>query len=150
MASPSFVFACDHASNALPAEAAGLGLPAAALTQHIALDLGAAELAMALGERFSAPVVLAPYSRLYIDCNRRLDDLTSIPETSDGTAIPGNQRLAPEARAARAGLGVKSKTVAITPAHAAGLATTLLALAATTTAHTTARRHLFIRGKKYT
>jgi predicted N-formylglutamate amidohydrolase len=104
MASPSFAFACDHASNALPPGTAGLGLPAAAFTQHIALDLGAADLACALGERFAAPAVLAPYSRLYIDCNRRLDDLTSIPETSDGTAIPGNQGLAPEARAERARL----------------------------------------------
>jgi predicted N-formylglutamate amidohydrolase len=112
MAAPSFVFACDHASAALPADAHGLGLPPSAFTRHIALDLGAADLARALGERFTAPVVLAPFSRLYIDCNRRLDDLTSIPETSDGTAIPGNQRLSPEARAARARL-------AFHPYHAA-------------------------------
>jgi predicted N-formylglutamate amidohydrolase len=102
MTSPLFVFACDHASAALPARANGLGLPPAAFTRHIALDLGAGALAAALGERFAAPVVLAPFSRLYIDCNRRLDDLTSIPESSDGTAIPGNQRLSPEARAERA------------------------------------------------
>jgi predicted N-formylglutamate amidohydrolase len=112
MASPSFVFACDHASAALPAEANGLGLPPAAFTRHIALDLGAADLACALGERFAAPVVLAPFSRLYIDCNRRLDDSTSIPEASDGTVIPGNQQLVPEARAERARL-------AFHPYHAA-------------------------------
>ena len=104
MASPSFIFACDHASAALPAEANGLGLPPSAFARHIALDLGAAALATSLGERFAAPVVLAPFSRLYIDCNRRLDDLTSIPETSDGTAIPGNQALSPRARAERARL----------------------------------------------
>ncbi len=112
MASPSFIFACDHASAALPAGTDGLGLPAAAFTQHIALDLGAADLAHALGLRFGAPVVLASFSRLYIDCNRRLDDLTSIPEASDGTAIPANQALSPEARAERARL-------AFHPYHAA-------------------------------
>lgn len=90
----------------------GLGLPAAAFNQHIALDLGAAELARALAERFRAPLVLAPFSRLYIDCNRRLDDSTSIPETSDGIAIPGNHGLTPTARAARARL-------AFHPYHAA-------------------------------
>ena len=91
---------------------ASLGLPAAAFTRHIALDLGAAELALALGKRFAAPVVLAPYSRLYIDCNRALDDVTSIPEVSDGLVIPGNLRLAPTARAERARL-------AFHPYHAA-------------------------------
>ena len=108
----SFVFTCDHASAALPPAAAGLGLPAVAFTRHIALDLGAAELARALAERFAAPLVLAPFSRLYIDCNRRLDDSTSVPEVSDGTPIPGNLGLTPTARAERARL-------AFHPYHAA-------------------------------
>ena len=56
--------------------------------------------------------MLAPFSRLYIDCNRRLDDPTSIPEMSDGTPIPGNVGLTPTARAERARL-------AFHPYHAA-------------------------------
>jgi predicted N-formylglutamate amidohydrolase len=118
MVSPSFVFACDHASAALPAGANGLGLSPSAFSRHIALDLGAAALATALGERFAAPVVLAPFSRLYIDCNRRLDDLTSIPEMSDGTAIPGNQGLSPEARAERARVAFHSYHAAVAAACA--------------------------------
>ncbi len=128
MGSPSFVFACDHASAALPAAANGLGLAPAALTQHIALDLGAAELAVALGERFAAPVVLAPFSRLYIDCNRGLDDVTSIPESSDGIAIPGNQRLSPEARAARARLAFHPYHAAVAAACAQAAKPVLVAV----------------------
>ena len=37
-----------------------------------------------------------------IDCNRGLDDPTSIPPISDGTMVPGNQNLSPADRVARA------------------------------------------------
>ena len=92
---------CDHASNAVPRSLAGLGLAAGALEQHIAWDIGAAAVTRHLARALAAPAVLSGYSRLVIDCNRDLDDPSSIPETSDGIAVPGNRRLAPEARAAR-------------------------------------------------
>jgi predicted N-formylglutamate amidohydrolase len=44
----------------------------------------------------------AGYSRLVIDCNRRLDDPTSIVEVSDGDRVPGNLGLSPAQRAQRA------------------------------------------------
>lgn len=101
---PPFVFACDHASNAVPAALAGLGLDEAARHRHIAWDIGAANLTLALAARFAAPAVLAGYSRLFIDCNRRLDDPTSVVEVSDGQVVPGNQGLSPLERRARADL----------------------------------------------
>jgi predicted N-formylglutamate amidohydrolase len=44
---------------------------------------------------------LTAYSRLVIDCNRRLHDPTSIPQESDRTPIPGNRGLSPEDRRQR-------------------------------------------------
>jgi predicted N-formylglutamate amidohydrolase len=92
---------CDHASNAVPAALAGLGLPQAELARHIGWDIGAGAVTRLLADRLDAPAILAGYSRLVIDCNRDPDDPTSIPETSDGTAVPGNRALMPAACAAR-------------------------------------------------
>jgi len=92
---------CDHASRAFPASLRSLGLTEPATTQHIAWDIGAADLGRALSRRIDAPLVLAGYSRLVIDCNRALTDATSIVAASDGVTIPGNVGLTPEAAAQR-------------------------------------------------
>lgn len=84
---------CDHASRRIPAALENLGLDELALGRHIASDIGAAEVAEGLATRLDAPAVLAGYSRLVVDCNRRLDDPTSILAVSDGEFIPGNQGL---------------------------------------------------------
>ena len=91
-ASP-ILLCCDHAGNAVPARLHGLGLPAAALDRHIGIDIGALGVAAGLAERLDAMLVAQRYSRLVIDCNRRPAQATSIPQISDGTAIPGNQGL---------------------------------------------------------
>ncbi len=96
------VIACDHASRAVPHSLGNLGLSEAQISRHIGWDIGAASLAHALARRLQLPVVLSGYSRLVIDCNRRLDDPTSIALQSDGDMIPGNVGLADAARAARA------------------------------------------------
>lgn len=93
---------CDHASRAVPRSLDQLGLDGALLTRHIGWDIGAAEVTRELARRFDAPAVLAGYSRLVIDCNRRLADPSSIPEVSDGVEVPGNRNLAPAQREARA------------------------------------------------
>lgn len=93
---------CDHASNRVPADLAGLGLASDLLLRHIAWDIGAAELSRRLADLLDVPAVLSGASRLVIDCNRRLDDPSSIPAASDGIAIPGNRNLSGAARAARA------------------------------------------------
>ncbi len=88
-----FVLICDHASALIPRALDGLGLDEAVRTRHIGWDIGAAELARRLSARFDAPLVLAGYSRLVIDCNREFDDPTSIPTVSDGIEIPGNRAI---------------------------------------------------------
>lgn len=92
---------CDHASRRVPHRLRSLGLDAATLAQHIGWDIGAAAVTRALAERLDAPAILAGYSRLVVDCNRALEDPTSIPAVSDGIAVPGNRDLAPEMRAGR-------------------------------------------------
>ena len=96
------LFVCDHAGRAIPTALGRLGLDETALARHIAWDIGVAELTRALARRFDAPAALSAYSRLVIDCNRRLDHPTSIPPVSDNVAVPANQALTPAARQARA------------------------------------------------
>ncbi len=96
------VLVCDHASNRVPRALHHLGLAPAPLRDHIAWDIGAADVARRLSRRFDAPLALTNYSRLVIDCNRALADPTSIPAESDGIAVPGNRGLSQGARLQRA------------------------------------------------
>ena len=96
------VLACDHASNRVPRALHHLGLAPARLREHIAWDIGAADVARRLARRFDAPLALTAYSRLVIDCNRSLNDPTSIPAESDGIAVPGNRGLSQGQRLQRA------------------------------------------------
>jgi predicted N-formylglutamate amidohydrolase len=100
-ASP-LVLICDHASNRVPRALHHLGLAPAPLREHIAWDIGAADVARRLARRFDAPLALTNYSRLVIDCNRALGDPTSIPAESDGIAVPGNRGLSQGERLQRA------------------------------------------------
>jgi predicted N-formylglutamate amidohydrolase len=88
---------CDHASNTIPACLDGLGLAAQALEEHIAVDIGAAEVCRQMAAMLDCPAVLCGYSRLVIDCNRQPGDPTAIPPMSDETVIPGNQALSEQA-----------------------------------------------------
>jgi predicted N-formylglutamate amidohydrolase len=96
-----YVLLCEHASNYIPARYEGLGLGARELQRHIAWDIGVAPIARELSRVLDAPLVLAGYSRLLIDCNRPVGVATSIPEISETTAIPGNVALGSEERAHR-------------------------------------------------
>lgn len=95
------VFIVDHASNLVPSCLDNLGLPAARLQEHIAIDIGAAQVGRLWAARFDAPLVLSGYSRLVIDCNRMPEDVTSIAAESDGIVIPGNAGLRAEQAAWR-------------------------------------------------
>ncbi|WP_375174661.1 N-formylglutamate amidohydrolase [Pseudooceanicola sp.] len=95
------VFACEHASKAIPAEFDDLGLTGAALSSHVAWDIGAMDLALALSEIFDAPLVAGGVSRLVYDLNRPLEAASAIPETSEIFDIPGNTSLSASARQAR-------------------------------------------------
>ena len=87
------VLVCDHASNAIPLKLDQLGLGDEQLRQHIAWDIGAAQVTRLLAARLDAPAVLGGYSRLVVDCNRAPGDPTSIVAISDGVLIPGNRAL---------------------------------------------------------
>ena len=101
LGSSPFVLLCDHASNRIPDELNQLGLASVDLARHIAWDIGAAGVTEALSEIFDAPAILCNTSRLVIDCNRQLNAHDLIPEVSDGTAVPGNAKLAESAKAQR-------------------------------------------------
>lgn len=92
---------CDHAGNRLPRSLGTLGLDQDALASHIAWDIGAGALASALGDALDACVVLQPYSRLVIDCNRPLDSADSIVSLSESTPVPGNRSISDVEAAAR-------------------------------------------------
>ncbi len=97
---PHFVLICDHASNAVPAHMARLGLDQAELDRHIGWDIGAASVTQSLSARLDAPAFLAGYSRLVVDCNRPPGSPTAMPAVSDGTVVPANQAIsAAEAKA---------------------------------------------------
>ena len=84
---------CDHASRAFPRQLGRLGLPELATWQHLAWDIGAAELTRGLATALGAPAVLAGYSRLVVDCNRTPADVEAFRTVSDGYEIPGNRSL---------------------------------------------------------
>ena len=90
---------CDHASNRVPASVGGgsLGISDADMARHIAWDVGAAGLALALGAALDSPVILSDFSRLVIDPNRGEDDPTLVMQLYDGTVIPANRQITPAA-----------------------------------------------------
>ena len=92
-ASARLLFLCDHASNAVPEELTGLGLPDQEFSRHIAYDIGAADLTRALAQAFAAPAIIARWSRLVVDLNRGADDPTVVTRLSDGRIVPGNKAL---------------------------------------------------------
>lgn len=93
---------CDHASRAIPAEMQQLGLDDWVLDQHVAWDIGSADVGKHLATALGAPAILCGYSRLLVDPNRQLYDSTAFVEVSDGIAIPGNLDLCDEDRDKRA------------------------------------------------
>jgi len=80
----------DHASPFFPAGLKQLGLDDSVLEQHVAWDIGSDMLARFLADELDAQLVLAGFSRLIVDPNRKLNSPTAFPELSDGIAIPGN------------------------------------------------------------
>jgi predicted N-formylglutamate amidohydrolase len=95
------IILCDHASNHVPEAYQGLGLSDDNLKDHIAWDPGAAAVTRRMCEMMGVSAVLAPVSRLLIDCNREPDHATLVPPVSDGVTIPANQDLTGKAIAAR-------------------------------------------------
>ena len=93
--SAGMLILCDHATNAVPEAVNGgsLGLSDSEMARHIAYDLGARGVAMALAEMLDAPAVLSRFSRLVIDPNRGEDDPTLVMQLYDGTIVPANRGI---------------------------------------------------------
>lgn len=91
-AAPALII-CDHASRAFPSALGRLGLSELATWQHVAWDIGAAEVTRGLSAALGAPAVLAGYSRLVVDCNRAPDNVEAFRTVSDGHEVPGNRHL---------------------------------------------------------
>jgi predicted N-formylglutamate amidohydrolase len=100
-ADPRVLLVCDHASNAVP-PGIRLGVPAAAMREHVAWDIGAAAVTEAVAEALGCRAWLATASRLVVDCNRTPDH--AIAQKSDGIVIAGNVGLSADERAARLAL----------------------------------------------
>lgn len=130
-ASP-FLLVGDHAGNRIPETLGTLGLSETDAVRHIAWDIGIARLGVRLADRIGASFIHQIYSRLVIDCNRRLGAPDSIPPVSDGTAIAANAALGPSEAAARAEAIHAPYQAAIAAEldrrAAAGLSTILVAL----------------------
>ena len=80
----------DHASNHVPHDI-DLGIAPALLSNHIAIDIGVAEVGRLMVEKnanFAA--YQCGISRLVIDCNRDPAAPGLLPHISDGHSIPGN------------------------------------------------------------
>jgi len=87
-AAPILIVA-DHASNRVP-PGVDLGIDPRHLDEHIAIDIGVAEVAERLVAGGGFHAILANVSRLVIDLNREPDAPGLMPVESDGIAIPGN------------------------------------------------------------
>jgi len=99
--SSGWVISVEHAGHAVPERLAGLGIAREALLDHIGWDPGAAEVARRLRARLDATLLLQPYSRLVIDCNRPEGAPDLVAEVSDGVRVPANAGLDAAARAER-------------------------------------------------
>ena len=109
-ASP-FLLVCDHAGRRIPRRLHNLGLSEADLARHIAWDIGIAGVGRHLADRLDACLIMQPYSRLVIDCNRPPGSATSIAALSDGTPIAGNKNVS----AAEAAQRVRGNFHALSP-----------------------------------
>ncbi|GHD03479.1 N-formylglutamate amidohydrolase [Novosphingobium pokkalii] len=89
----------DHASARVP-EDIDLGIDPALLTQHVAIDIGVAEIGALLAQVPGVAAFLGGVSRLVCDFNRDADAPAVVPLASDGHPIPGNA-LDEAGRAAR-------------------------------------------------
>lgn len=79
----------DHASNRVPDDI-DLCIDPALLSQHIAVDIGVADVGEMMAQRPGIAAFQGNVSRLVCDFNRDEHLPTVVPIASDGHAIPGN------------------------------------------------------------
>ncbi|WP_109357008.1 N-formylglutamate amidohydrolase [Sphingorhabdus sp. EL138] len=79
----------DHAANHVPDDI-DLGISPEFLNDHIAYDIGVANIARYMAETPGYLSILGTVSRLVVDLNRFPDETGVIPARSDGVEITGN------------------------------------------------------------
>lgn len=90
----------DHASSHVPSDI-DLGIDPALLSDHIAIDIGVAQVAELLTARLQCAAFLGGSSRLVIDLNREEGAHGLLPHQSDGHVIAGNHDAEISARLER-------------------------------------------------
>ena len=96
-----FLLICEHASNLIPESLNNLGLSEEQRFSHVAWDIGAKKLALALSSKLDAVLIAARYSRLVNDCNRPPEASDAMPYDTEVCKVPGNMKLSFEDRSAR-------------------------------------------------
>lgn len=127
----------DHASNHVPDDI-DLGIDPALLTDHIAIDIGVAEVAALLVENGAVDAaILGGVSRLVVDCNRDEEAPGVMPIASDGHAVPGNalDDAGREARLARFFRPYHDHIVATIAAHRPAMVLSLHSFTPALSAH---------------
>ena len=84
---------CDHASHRFPRSLGTMGLDYLNRHSHVVHDIGAGALVEMLANNLGVTAVLCQYSRLIVDCNRKLVDHNAFLEFNDGVDIPANHNL---------------------------------------------------------
>ncbi len=95
------ILICEHGGRDVPESMDLLGLSPDLFEKHYAYDIGVRRITETLSDLLDAPAVIANYSRMIIDLNRRPDHPTSIPSQGEGMIIPGNRDLTTEEREQR-------------------------------------------------
>jgi predicted N-formylglutamate amidohydrolase len=90
---PDVVFLCEHGGRRVPTPWKDLGLPKVLFETHFGCDVGAAELTQAVAQEIGATAIIANYSRLFLDYNRKRSDPECWRIEVGGIPIPGNLAL---------------------------------------------------------
>ncbi|MEN7342797.1 MAG: N-formylglutamate amidohydrolase [Pseudomonadota bacterium] len=98
--SSNVLLVCEHASKRLP-RALDDAYPLHLMETHFGSDIGAGALLQRLSELLDVPAIAANYSRIVIDCNRRLSDPTLILSHAEDEVVGANDALADEDVGAR-------------------------------------------------
>jgi predicted N-formylglutamate amidohydrolase len=90
---PDIVLLCEHSGKAIPSGWGDLGIREAFLDSHFGSDIGAADLTAATAFTLGATAIMANYSRLFLDYNRKPSDPDCYKLDMGGIPIPGNLKL---------------------------------------------------------
>ncbi len=95
------VLLCEHGGCQIPDPWEKLGLPDAFLDTHYAYDIGSRSLTTEVARRIDAVAVIANYSRIFLDYNRKSHDPCCMRLDMGGVPVPGNLKIPDEERELR-------------------------------------------------